>query len=655
MAALPTVNWLVAPADREIIARWTRGGAGARHELALPPPADRERFSFLVLGDTGDSEIAGSAYSPQEAVARELVRDCRLPETGGAAEYVLHTGDVVYMAGEKRLYERSFRVPYAPLLTPESTVENLVFRLPFLPVPGNHDYYDFAGWGRLLARAPVLGAGVRALARELFAYSVPRGGSGMGRSYMEAFLDPEPKADPLPYRPGVRTRLPNRYYRFTLGIADFFALDSNTLNSPAPRDAARTREEAKAEQRRLERRARALQRELGRDERALERWKEGYRQHVAATPAVRSRAAAATRAVHEALSRAELVAGTAAGSEPGCGTAAAAIRTARECWGEGAERLETSRRTTAAYEALEQLARSAAAVTEALRELERCQSRLSEGVLRADVSQSWAAVDQALCCWREEVDGRPPEELCARLQRLSQTALDVQRDLARERRLASYRAEDFDAAQLAWLDAALEESERERPGHWRIVYLHHPLYTSIGNHCEHSDVQGVRENLLPLLRGRVHLLLSGHSHAFEWVRAAALSETGLFITGGGGQVTLRRSVLDPRRLARYGERYQALRAAGALETAVAGRGPAAEDGESGMLYHYLRVEVEPERLRVVPIGVRRRAEGYRREEPLPVYHAPFLPPGAPPRERRYLQAVEIRRGAPPAALWSRGG
>ena len=38
-----------------------------------------------------------------------------------------------------------------------------------------------------------------------------------------------------------------------------------------------------------------------------------------------------------------------------------------------------------------------------------------------------------------------------------------------------YRPADFDLAQLQWLDDALEESLRERPEGWRVVYLHHPL------------------------------------------------------------------------------------------------------------------------------------------------------------------------------------
>src|SRR5689334_556251 len=130
--------WLKAPLDRDVIRRWTVGAPGASHEMALPPPPDPERFTFLALGDTGDSESTGTRLSPQDAVARELARDAAVPSSNGPGLLVLHTGDVVYMTGEHRLYERNFRRPYAPFLTPESTVDHLTFGLPFLVVPGNH-------------------------------------------------------------------------------------------------------------------------------------------------------------------------------------------------------------------------------------------------------------------------------------------------------------------------------------------------------------------------------------------------------------------------------------------------------------------------------------------------------------------------------------
>ena len=194
MKILTASNWLKAPLDRDVIARWTvNPGQGMGYGLSFPLPADAERFTFLALGDSGDSEASGPHVSPQDAVGREMARDAALPGSDGAAAFVVHTGDVVYMTGERRLYDRNFRRPYAPFLTPESTVDKLIFRLPFLPVPGNHDYYDLQHWLNWLSRIPLLGAGVRAIAHELFAFSLPEGGSSMGKAYMQAFVNSPPR------------------------------------------------------------------------------------------------------------------------------------------------------------------------------------------------------------------------------------------------------------------------------------------------------------------------------------------------------------------------------------------------------------------------------------------------------------------------------
>ncbi len=147
------------------------------------------------------------------------------------------------------------------------------------------------------------------------------------------------------------------------------------------------------------------------------------------------------------------------------------------------------------------------------------------------------------------------------------------------------------------------------------------------------------------------MVLSGHAHAFEWFRAAALPNCGIFVTGGGGQVSLRPSLLEPQRRQRHRPRFEALCSSGVAECAVAGRGPAAADGEAGPLYHYLRIEVTPEALVVHPVGVRRLDVGFRREEPMPVYHVPYLPPDRKAWRSQLLAGVVIRRNEPPQPLW----
>jgi len=654
------LNWLKAPLDRDIIHRWTVGGDGpaesaSRHALRLPEPADPERFQFLALGDTGDSESSGPHLSPQDAVARFMAEDAGLPNGLGPAAFLLHLGDVVYMAGERRLYDRNFRQPYADFLTPESTVDQLVFRFPFLPVPGNHDYYDFAGWGVRLGSLPVLGAGVRALAHELFAYNMPRGGSEMGGAYMRAFVDlqADTAAAALPYLPGSATRLPNRYYRFRYGSVDFFALDSNTLDAPSPSTSvAQVRAEAQRRVRVLESRARVLADKLKRDQEALARWRKLQRKKTARDPERLVKVAQAVEALHQALTRLEqtLAAGAAAVSD--CAGARERIGTAARRWKEAADDLRQAQSHRDAGRALAALEDEQDEVSAAVQTAEGCLAALPEGPERAAILAARTEAETAREGWIAVRTVEPlPEQLCTRLGRLAEQGLDVQRELARERRRMRFRPEDHDSAQLRWLDAALAASIQERPDGWRVVYLHHPLFSTIVNHCEHPDIQGIRENLLALLRDRVHLVLSGHSHAFEWLRAAPLPHAGLFITGGGGQITLRRSVLHPRMRKRHIDRCQALRTAGVVESAVSGYGPAAADGAAGPLYHYLRIEVTPEALRVCPVGVRRAGAGYRREAPMPAFNVPSLSESEPPWRSGRLEAVEIRRGRAPRAIW----
>lgn len=642
---------LKSPSDHEIINRWTRP-ENASHELLLPTPPDPQQFTFLALGDTGDSEAQGPGVSPQDAVAEYLARDTALPGSDGSARLVLHTGDVIYMTGERRLYDRNFRRPYAPFLTPESTADDLIFRVPFLPVPGNHDYYDLSRWARMLSLTPGLGEGVRAIARELFAYSLSVGGSDQGRAYMDSFIAPDGAilSDPLPYRPGEQTRLPNRYYRFRYGSVDFFALDSNTLEAPPPEETPRAREEASKYVKLLQQRARALDRELRRDREAVERWIDQYRRELL-QEGVPDSLFGATRTVAGTLTQLCEVIPSLQDEHGGCDAALRSAEIARSRWLACSRDLETASSPTEMIHAIVALDDAGDLCCEALRKLDGCLGPLQNDPPKTTASEVADALRDALQHWSRLANGEPPAELCRRLHSLAEAGLDTQRELTRERGRARYRPHDHDAEQLNWLERALSESQRERPNGWRVVYLHHPLYTTIWNHCEHSDVQGVRGNLLEVLRGRVDLVLSGHSHAFEWIRSSELPHAGLFVTGGGGQVSLWRSALDPRRHNRHRDRYRALRAAGVTECAVSGRGPSAADGEAGKLYHYLQIEVTPDALTVRPVGVRRLADGYRREMPMPAFHSDHLPESAPPWVPRKLRAVTVRRGLPPEAEW----
>ncbi|ACB54079.1 hypothetical protein cce_4731 [Crocosphaera subtropica ATCC 51142] len=204
-------------------------------------------FSFLVIGDSG----CGQHYDhhPQRQIAELMLKQ--------SANFILHTGDVVYQVGSKEYYYKNFIKPYKEYLvggeSPKKIAyDELIFKLPFLPVPGNHDYYDLPLLYGVLSQ---LTWGVRHLLPITFDFDVGWHGSFKGQAYSKAFLDyladiksPHLLAKHLDkhydvnsdgnrclsYQPGHFTRLPNRYYTFSYGGIDFFALDSNTFNAPSP-------------------------------------------------------------------------------------------------------------------------------------------------------------------------------------------------------------------------------------------------------------------------------------------------------------------------------------------------------------------------------------------------------------------------------------
>ncbi|MBD2199245.1 MULTISPECIES: metallophosphoesterase [Calothrix] len=209
---------------------------------------DNSEFSFLVIGDSGTKSHYG--YHPQRLVAKLML------EHKAESSFVLHTGDVIYVVGSHEYYPANFIEPYREFLVGGENPKNIaydrmVFNLPFLPVLGNHDYYDVPLMYRLLT-----GSTLRL--RRMLRYKdfeIGWHGSNQGNAYAKAFLDylasiasPEQlkehldnhytaKVDTgrcLRYEPGIFTRLPNRYYTFRYGGIDFFALDSNTFNDPSP-------------------------------------------------------------------------------------------------------------------------------------------------------------------------------------------------------------------------------------------------------------------------------------------------------------------------------------------------------------------------------------------------------------------------------------
>jgi 3',5'-cyclic AMP phosphodiesterase CpdA len=240
-------------------------------------------FSFLVIGDSGTGRRGRN--DPQRLVAELLMAH------GEDARFLLHTGDVVYLVGSSEQYRRNFIRPYREWLVRGEhwrrlRHDGLVFRRPFLPVLGNHDYYDLP---LPLALLSVLTALPRRLLRPWFNLDVGWHGSFCGQAWSEAFVDglaavPEarlaahleatrtaPVDGPhgqraLLYRPGRFTRLPNRYYASRWAGIDLFALDSNTFNDPlAEADDPADGQGLLLQRQALEAEQAALLRELGGD------------------------------------------------------------------------------------------------------------------------------------------------------------------------------------------------------------------------------------------------------------------------------------------------------------------------------------------------------------------------------------------------------
>jgi 3',5'-cyclic AMP phosphodiesterase CpdA len=85
-----------------------------------------------------------------------------------------------------------------------------------------------------------------------------------------------------------------------------------------------------------------------------------------------------------------------------------------------------------------------------------------------------------------------------------------------------------DQAQLAWLEEELAKSG----GDWKIVYMHHPLYSSGGRH---GSSLALRKALEPLLvKYGVAMALAGHDHFYERITP----QMGIchFVIGGSAKV-----------------------------------------------------------------------------------------------------------------------
>jgi predicted phosphodiesterase len=96
---------------------------------------------------------------------------------------------------------------------------------------------------------------------------------------------------------------------------------------------------------------------------------------------------------------------------------------------------------------------------------------------------------------------------------------------------------NFDRVQMRWLDERLGASKAD----WKIVFLHHPLYTS-GRYSNASRAH--RWALEPILtRHHVDVVFSGHEHIYQ--RSELQKGIQYFVSGGAGSLRLGDGVAAP--------------------------------------------------------------------------------------------------------------
>ncbi len=120
---------------------WPAENEGTRHRVRLTGLAAGKSYAYQLAidGEPGYEGAVATARSPGAAFeflvfgdsGRGKPEQYRLAEDMArvGADFILHTGDVVYGAGERHKYNERFFAPYAHLLD----------RMPIWPSLGNHD------------------------------------------------------------------------------------------------------------------------------------------------------------------------------------------------------------------------------------------------------------------------------------------------------------------------------------------------------------------------------------------------------------------------------------------------------------------------------------------------------------------------------------
>jgi|RhiMethySRZTD1v2_1073278.scaffolds.fasta_scaffold768747_1 hypothetical protein len=86
----------------------------------------------------------------------------------------------------------------------------------------------------------------------------------------------------------------------------------------------------------------------------------------------------------------------------------------------------------------------------------------------------------------------------------------------------------MDPDEVKWIDGELDKSGED----WKIVFFHHPLYSSAGTHGSQVKLREVLEPIF--VRHNVSLVLNGHDHTYERIKP----QNGIqyFVEGSSGQL-----------------------------------------------------------------------------------------------------------------------
>ena len=103
-------------------------------------------------------------------------------------------------------------------------------------------------------------------------------------------------------------------------------------------------------------------------------------------------------------------------------------------------------------------------------------------------------------------------------------------------RFIAIDTEGWSPAQFAWLSNTLKTTANEPDVKWRIVYGHHPMYTS-GVHLNQRRIAALRRQLTPLFKEtKVDLYIAGHDHDMEHLTSDGVE----YLICGAGGAKLRR-------------------------------------------------------------------------------------------------------------------